>query len=208
MEQARLAELVASKMCHDFLGPITALTQGLELLKQSGAAEREEEAVSLLEAGITKAQAKFDFYRHALGGALGADGDLTLSSGRAAAERVFATLKPDLVWPGNDLTLPRAGMRVVLNILVIAAECLAKGGAVTLQAEPGEVRVIAEGERARLRQEISDGLRGDFKEDGFQSLYIQPFLTALLARQAGVDLIAREAPNRIELVMKSALFRA
>lgn len=207
MEQARLAELVASKMCHDFLGPITALTQGLELLKQSGAAEREEEAVSLLEAGIHKAQAKFDFYRHALGGALGGEGDLTLSSGRGAAERVFDTLKPNLVWPANEVTLPRAGMRVVLNILVIAAECLAKGGTVTLEAEGGEVRVVAEGERARLRQEISDGLRGDFKEDGFQALYIQPFLTALLARQAGVELIAREAPNRIELVMRSAHFR-
>jgi histidine phosphotransferase ChpT len=207
MEQARLAELVASKMCHDFLGPITALTQGLELLKQSGAAEREEEAVSLLEAGIHKAQAKFDFYRHALGGALGGEGDVALSGGRAAAERVFDTMKPTLVWPSNDITLPRAGLRVVLNILVIAGDCLAQGGTVTLEAETGEVRVIAEGEKARLRQEISDGLRGDFKEDGFQSLYIQPFLTALLAGQAGVELVAREAPNRIELVMKSALFR-
>jgi hypothetical protein len=33
-------------------------------------------------------------------------------------------------------------------------------------------------------------------------------LTALLARQAGVELMAREAPDRIELVMKSARFVA
>jgi histidine phosphotransferase ChpT len=208
MEQARLAELVASKVCHDFMGPMTALVRGLELLKESDVAQREGEAISLLEQGVHKAQAKLDFYRHALGGALGADGDLKLSSGRAAAASVYETFKANLVWAEQDISMPRGALRVVLNILMIANDCLAKGGTVTLEAEPGEVRVIAAGERARLRQEISDGLRGQFSEDGFQSLYVQPFLTALLARQAGVELMAREAPDRIELVMKSARFVA
>ncbi len=205
MEQARLAELVAAKMCHDFLGPITALTQGLDLLKQ-GSAEREE-AVSLLEAGVAKAQAKFDFYRHALAGALGAEGELRLSSGRAAAERVFATLKPQLVWAETDVALPRAALRVVLNMLIIASDCLARGGQVTLEADAGEIRVVATGEKTRLRTEVSDGLRGEMPDNELQSIYIQPFLTGLLARQAGVELVARESDGRIELAMKSAQFR-
>ena len=209
MEQSRLAELVASKVCHDFMGPMTALMRGLELLKESGAAQKDAEALSLLETGVHKAQAKLDFYRHAFGGALGsADAELRLSAGRPAAESVFSTFKAKLVWRATDVALPRAALRVVLNMLMIANDCLAKGGEIALEAEPGEVRVIATGERARLRQEISDGLRGEFSEEGFQSLYIQPFLTALLARQAGVELSAREAPDRIELVLKSPLFKA
>jgi histidine phosphotransferase ChpT len=209
MEQARLAELVASKVCHDFMGPMTALMRGLELLTESGAAQKDAEALSLLETGVAKAHAKLDFYRHALGGALGAsDSDLKLSAARPAAELVFSTFKASLDWRADDISMPRAALRVVLNMLMIANDCLAKGGVIGLEAEAGEVRVIAAGERARLRQEISDGLRGEFSEDGYQALYIQPFLTALLARQAGVELSAREAPNRIELVLKSPLFRA
>jgi histidine phosphotransferase ChpT len=206
MEQARLTELVASKMCHDFLGPITALTQGLDMIRDSSPAQREE-GMSLLEAGIAKAQSKFEFYRYALGGSF-PEGDLKLSSAKSAAEAAFQTCKAQLVWAQTDITLPRAAMRVVLNMLMIGNDCLAKGGSVTLYASPGEVTVVAAGERARMRQEISDGLRGHFSEDGFQSMFIQPFLTSLLARQAGVELMAREAEGAIELVMKSAHFKA
>jgi histidine phosphotransferase ChpT len=65
MEQARLAELLASKLCHDFMGPMTAMMHGLELLKQQQVGD--QEALSLLENGMVKAHAKLDFYRHALG---------------------------------------------------------------------------------------------------------------------------------------------
>jgi histidine phosphotransferase ChpT len=206
MEQARLTELVASKMCHDFLGPITALTQGLDMIKDSSLAQREE-GMSLLEAGIAKAQSKFEFYRYALGGSF-PEGELELSTARQAAEAAFQTCKARLVWAQADITLPRAAMRVVLNMLMIGNDCLAKGGTVTLNAGPGEVSVVAAGERARMRQEIADGLRGHFSEDGYQAMFIQPFLTSLLARQAGVELMAREAEGAIELVMKSAHFKA
>ncbi|HWA22049.1 MAG TPA: histidine phosphotransferase family protein [Caulobacterales bacterium] len=203
MEQARLTELVASKLCHDFMGPMTAMMHGLELLKQQPS---DAEALSLLENGVVKAHAKLDFYRHALGGALGGEGEAPLSSGCAAAQSVFATFKAKLDWQAPDLHLPRAVIRVVLNVLMIANDCLPKGGTVTLALEDGELRVIAVGERMKLKADTAAGLAGNFSEDGYQGLNPQPFLTALLARQAGVELVPSESPERIEFALRGPLF--
>jgi histidine phosphotransferase ChpT len=205
MEQARLTELVASKLCHDFMGPMTAMVHGLELLKQQPS---DTEALSLLENGVVKAHAKLDFYRHALGGALGGAGDAQLSSGQAAAESVFATFKAKLDWQAPDIALPRAVIRVVLNLLLIANDCLPKGGTVTLVLEEGQLKVFAAGERMKLKADTAAGLAGNFSEDGYQGLNPQPFLTALLARQAGVEPIATETPERIEFALKGPIFAA
>jgi histidine phosphotransferase ChpT len=191
MEQVRLAELVAGKLCHDFMGPMTAMMHGLELLKQAPGGDAE--ALSLLENGVVKAHAKLDFYRHSLGGALGGEGDTPLSAAMPAAQNLYSTFKAELDWQGGDLTLPRAVIRVVLNILMIANECLPKGGKVRLEAEGDEIRITATGEKARLRAEIATGLAGGVAEDGMASLYIMPLMTALLARQAGVALTTSEA---------------
>jgi histidine phosphotransferase ChpT len=206
MEQARLAELVASKLCHDIMGPMTAMMHGLELLKQTEIAD--PEAFSLLENGVTKAHAKLDFYRHALGGAMGGDGEAPLSAARAAASGLFSTLKPSLDWRAPDLPLPRAAIRVVLNVLMIANDCLPKGGAVSLDLADGALRVTALGERARLKPETAQGLSGAFSEEGFQALNVQPFLTSLLVRQAGVELTAREIEGGVEILLRSPRFTA
>lgn len=205
MEQARLAELVASKLCHDFMGPMTAMVHGLELLKQQPS---DAEALSLLENGVVKAHAKLDFYRHALGGALGGEGEAPLSVGHAAAQSVFATFKAKLDWQAPDLPLPRAMIRVVLNVLLIANDCLPKGGVVTLAADGAEVRVTAVGERMKLKPDTAAGLKGTFSEDGYQGLNPQPFLTALLARQAGVELAVNESPEGIAFTLKGPVFAA
>jgi histidine phosphotransferase ChpT len=181
------------------------MVHGLELLKQQPS---DTEALSLLENGVVKAHAKLDFYRHALGGALGGAGDAQLSSGQAAAESVFATFKAKLDWQAPDIALPRAVIRVVLNLLLIANDCLPKGGTVTLVLEEGQLKVFAAGERMKLKADTAAGLAGNFSEDGYQGLNPQPFLTALLARQAGVEPIATETPERIEFALKGPIFAA
>jgi histidine phosphotransferase ChpT len=206
MEQMRLAELVAAKLCHDFMGPMTAMGLGLALPR--GAPRGAPEALSLLENGVVKAHAKLDFYRHSLGGALGGDGEAPLSAGAASANALFATFKAKLDWRATDLTLPRAVIRVVLNILAIANECLPKGGTVTLDAEPGAITVTALGERAKVRPEIASGLVGEFAEDGMASMSIMPVITALIARQSGVSIAVGEVEGGFRFTLESPLFQA
>jgi hypothetical protein len=68
--------------------------------------------------------------------------------------------------------------------------------------------VFAVGERMKLKADTAAGLAGNFSEDGYQGLNPQPFLTALLAHQAGVEPVAIETPERIEFALKGPIFAA
>lgn len=210
MEGSQLAALVASRVCHDLVEPMSAIIQGLEMLKHADHGGRDADAISLIDHGVTKAWAKLEFFRFAFAGAH-VQGEGELEEARATAERLFGSLKPDLAWEAPRVEMPRAAVRVIMNLLMIGNECLPRGGVVRLEAGPGpsgaEVRVVAEGPRARLKPETAAGLRGEALEDGFQGHTIQPVLTGVLARHAGLDLSAREATGRVELIARSPAFQ-
>jgi histidine phosphotransferase ChpT len=207
IENTKLTALVASRICHDMVEPMSAIIQGLEMIKD-GDGKLDPDALSLLDTGVGKAWAKLEFFRFAMAGAT-AEGDSTLEEGRAVATKLYSVLKPELVWSAPNVAMPRAAVRVIVNLLLIANECLPRGGTVELTARPqgdaAEVVVIAKGPRAKLKETTAAALRG---EDGELSGHtIQPTLTGLLARQGGVELAARESEDCIELVARSANFK-
>jgi histidine phosphotransferase ChpT len=216
LEGSRLATLVASKLCHDVMGPMGVMLQGIEMLKESDTAGRNAEALGLLEQSVTKAYAKMQFFRSALAGGLPSEGDARLEDVRETAERLFTALKPELVWTSKPVTMPNAVLRVALNVLLIAGECLPRGGKVTLdtdqQGEEGELLIHVEGPRAILKADVAACLTGGTPEDGFQPYNIQAAMTGLLARQAGINVLIRQSaekqtPERLGFVLRAASIR-
>jgi histidine phosphotransferase ChpT len=210
IENTKLTALVASRICHDMVEPMSAIIQGLEMIKSADGKGLDPDALSLLDNGVGKAWAKLEFFRFALAGAM-AEGDSTLEEGRAVAEKLYGALKPELVWSAPAVAMPRPAVRVIVNLLLIANECLPRGGKVEVVAEKageqGEVRIVATGPRAKLREATAAALKGDAPEEGLSGHTIQPTLTGLLARQGGVDLSAREAEERVELIARSPGFK-
>lgn len=207
IENTKLTALVASRICHDMVEPMSAIIQGLEMIK-SGDGKTDPDALSLLDHGVAKAWAKLEFFRFALAGAV-AEGDSTLEEGREVAHKLYSALKPELKWNAPNVAMPRPAVRVIVNLLLIANECLPRGGTVEVVAEKtsagGEVRVVAVGPRAKLREATAAALRGEGEE--LSGHTIQPTLTGLLARQGGVELAARESEERVELIARSAAFK-
>lgn len=206
MDGPRLTALLASRICHDLLGPVSAIIQGLDMAQQASDGKNAD-ALSLLEHGAVNMWAKLDYFRFAFASAF-VEGDGPLDEGRAVAEKLFSTLKPKLVWAAPEMTAPRAATRVIMNLLLIGADCLPRGGTLTVEADgKGEVRIVAQGQRAMLKAETQQALRQEEPNDGFKGHNVQPYYTALIAQAAGVTLLAREAPERIELVAKSPAFQ-
>jgi histidine phosphotransferase ChpT len=211
IENTKLTALVASRICHDMVEPMSAIIQGLEMIKD-GDGKADPDALSLLDHGVGKAWAKLEFFRFAMAGAM-AEGDSELEEGRAVALKLYSVLKPELVWSAPAVAMPRPAVRVIVNLLLIANECLPRGGKVEISAskqnQGGEIVVTATGPRAKLKEATAMALRGE--GDELTGHTIQPTLTGLLARQGGVELSARETPGdpegKVELIARSASFR-
>jgi histidine phosphotransferase ChpT len=211
IENTKLTALVASRICHDMVEPMSAIIQGLEMIKD-GDGKADPDALSLLDHGVGKAWAKLEFFRFAMAGAM-AEGESELEEGRAVAIKLYSVLKPELVWSAPAVAMPRPAVRVIVNLLLIANECLPRGGKVEItaskQAEGGEIVVTATGPRAKLKEATALALRGEGQE--LTGHTIQPTLTGLLARQGGVELSARETAGdpegKIELIARSAAFK-
>jgi histidine phosphotransferase ChpT len=208
IENTKLTALVASRICHDMVEPMSAIIQGLEMIKAQEGAKTDPDALSLLDTGVGKAWAKLEFFRFALAGAI-AEGESTLEEGRQVAHKLYSVLKPELKWNAAPVAMPRPAVRVIVNLLLIANECLPRGGVVEITAAKhgagGEVVIAATGPRAKLREATAAALRG--QEGELSGHTIQPTLTALLARQGGVELLARESEEKIELIARSAAFK-
>ena len=209
IENTKLTALVASRICHDMVEPMSAIIQGLEMIKGADG-KADPDALSLLDHGVAKAWAKLEFFRFALAGAI-AEGESELEEGRAVAVKLYSALKPELVWNVPEVKMPRPAVRVIVNLLLIANECLPRGGTVEVTAEKhgagGEVIVSAKGSRAKLREQTAIALRGEGPEAEISGHTIQPVLTGLLARQGGVEITAREGEDRVELIARSGAFK-
>jgi histidine phosphotransferase ChpT len=203
IENTKLTALVASRICHDMVEPMSAIIQGLEMIK-SADGKTDPDALSLLDAGVGKAWAKLEFFRFAMAGAV-AEGDSDIEEGKPVAEKLYSVLKPELVWSVGSVRMPRPAVRVIVNLLLIANECLPRGGTVELTATDGEVVVTAKGPRAKLREATGLALRGEGGE--LSGHTIQPTLTALLAQQGGVELSARESEETVEFIARSTAFK-
>src|SRR5262249_32523210 len=205
IENTQLAALIASKICHDLVEPMNAIIQGHEMIKSADQQKPDPDALSLLDQGVAKARAKLDFCRFAISGA-NAQGDSQLEETRATAEKLYALLKPELVWSAPTINMPRPAVRVIANLLLIANECLPRGGKVEVSGETGEVRITATGARAALRSPTAQALRGEPPEGGLTGYTIQQTLTGMLARQNDVELLVREGEEKVELVARSTAF--
>jgi histidine phosphotransferase ChpT len=213
IEGPRLAALVASRVCHDMAEPMNALIQGLDMLKENDAAGKNADAIALMEHGVAKAWAKLEFFRFAFagGGAAGGEGDGRLDEAKATAEKLYGALKPALEWKAPAMTLPRAALKVFMNALFIANECLPKGGVVVVNAgregETTEIRLTCSGQRAGMRPATLAALRGELPEDGYPGPVVQPLLTGILARQTGVEIVSQTGESSVDLVLRSPHFK-
>lgn len=176
-----LAELVGSRLCHDLVNPLSAISNGMELIGLSGIPHSPE--LDLIGSAIDDAMARIRFFRVAFGSAR--EGE-TLSE-REMREIVSATyaggrLSVDWSISGD---LPRREARLILLFLNCVETALPLGGGL-------DVRRVAAG------WEVSgEGRKLVFDADLWQILE-QPNLAvaSLPASRVQFALLARECAER------------
>jgi histidine phosphotransferase ChpT len=186
--QAELAAHLAGRLCHDLISPVSAIVSGLDLLEDPSAQDMRDDAMNLIAQSARKLASALSFARVAYGSSSSAETfdprDLeTLTRG------VFSHVRADLDWAVQADRLEKPPARALLNLAQIGATALPTGGmarvTVDTEAEETVVKLEARGNRARLRPEAQQGLRGEAMSEGLPGQWVQTFYLQALVADAG-----------------------
>mgnify|MGYP000181593221 CR=1 FL=1 len=204
MEASALASLVCARLCHDLVGPVSAIGAALDVLEDEDAEDMREDAMGLLRESANGAWARLEFTRLAFGAGGSAPGRLDAGELKRVTDAMFEKAKVDIEWVGSGQSLEKSSARVLLNLVLLAVEALPRGGSVTIEIAPNgvEQHIQCEGPRARLAPAAVLALEGKAPEGGFDARSIQPFFAGLLARQAGGSARAKLAEGRVDLLAR------
>lgn len=203
--EARLSSLMASKLCHDLVGPLAALHNGIELMRD-GDAKLREEALPLIDMSAQEALARLGFFRLAFGAMGSGEGDAPLADARKAAMNYFREGRVDLQWiEPSGIFWPKAQVKLLLNLIFIASGCLPRGGAlrIILLPTPHLFKIEAIGLNAVMLPAIAEALQQDAADLNAETCVAH--YVRLLAQSGGCDLGIEPDDGRVNFNVRRHL---
>ncbi|SDR33120.1 histidine phosphotransferase family protein [Pseudovibrio sp. Tun.PSC04-5.I4] len=186
-----LAALVASRVCHDIISPVGAITNGLEVLDEEGNEDMADFAMDLIRKSARQASAKLQFARLAFGAAGSAGAEIDLGDAQEVATGYMSNEKANLEWAMPRLLLPKNQVKLVLNLLLLMNQCVPRGGIITISmeedAQAPNFLLKAEGTNARIPQVVGEILSGQ-EPERIDAHTVQPIYAVLLAGEAGFNI--------------------
>lgn len=192
-----LAAMLCSRVCHDLINPIGAIGNGLEVLGDPNQGDMAEGARDLIASAAKQSRAKLEFARLAYGASSTSGTDIDTRECERVARILFDIEKADLEWNVPLILLPKHKAKLFMNMLLIAAGSVPRGGQVTasITGEAGQEkfeftsRSDPEKRQKTLVPSGSAGLLSGIPDEGFvDARGIQPFYTGLLARMTDMDI--------------------
>jgi histidine phosphotransferase ChpT len=203
LSPGELASLLCSRICHDVISPVGALNNGLELLDEPGA---EVDALNLIKMSARNASARLQFARIAFGAAGSAGSQIDTGDAEAVASAYMANEKSSLVWNGARAYLPKAVVKLILNMILIGNGSVPRGGTidVELPSEANEhtVTVRAAGPMIRVSEKFIQLHNNQPLEEAVDAHAVQYYYTLLLAREAKLALNVNVNAERLLLTAK------
>jgi len=181
----RVAELLASRLCHDMISPVGAVKTGVELFTEFGD-DADGETMGLIAKSAVQAADKLQFFRLAYGSAGRTASGVSVADAMALVRAVCGNPRTTIETGALDAVPPPGGIKLMLNGAMLAGDCLPRGGVVRLaSARAGGafvVEVSATGERANVDGEISEALSGAAKSADLTPRSAHAYYTAVVAR--------------------------
>ena len=164
LENLRVMELLCSKICHDLISPVSAINHGLEFLDPTEI-DLFQSSLKLVHTSARQAVERLSFFRLILG--TGGDSDhFSWNQIYAALQshlddrRISLEISAESMNAGIEL--PRNTAKALMFGVLVMADCLPRGGVIQLSSSNwitlGETRIISQGDRCRLRQDVESGL--------------------------------------------------
>ena len=182
----RVMELIASRICHDLVSPVGAVSNGVELMQELGD-DAGDEAMKLIADSALQASIRLKAFRLSYGAA-GTDKNVGFKDIRDVftdllkAGRIQAEFEPDL---GVKYSMPPRGFfKVLLNLLIMAEECNHGEGKISVTSLEGNkgLKILVTGKNPGFREGAEAALRGDTNADDLDPRSVHAYVTGKFAQ--------------------------
>lgn len=187
-----LAALLASRVCHDVIGPVGAIINGLEVLDEDTDEEMREIAMQLVRKSADSASVKLKFSRLAFGASGSAGSEIDLSEAGEISVEFAASPRLTLEWNCPHQTRPKDEVKLLMNMVLIGITTIPRGGVIKVTATEDrnnpsyEVRCTGRG--AKFPEKVGALIRAEVRAEEIDARDVQVYYTGLIARLAGMDL--------------------
>lgn len=185
-----LSALISSKICHDVIGPVGAIFNGLEVLADDDDPGSREYALNVIKDFTTQASAKLQFARFAFGAAGKVGSVIDLRNAEEISRAYVDGDKHTLDWQVPPGQMDKDKVKLLLNMIAAAVTGLPRGGTVRVEVtDPNGVptfTVRCTGQAARPPQHLAEFVEGT--PVALDAMTIQPYYTCRLAQAAGMRL--------------------
>ncbi len=202
-----LAALISSKICHDVIGPVGAIYNGLEILDEDDDTEAKNYALDVIRNVTEQASARLQFARFAFGAAGSAGAQIDLGTAEQISRGLVSQGKHRLVWRGMPGHMAKDKVKLLLNLIASAITALPRGGEIEVgiagSLDKPNFTLRCQGTGARPPQYLSDYVAGG-QPPQLDAMSIQAYYTWRLAASSRMRLeIAKDGAD-IVLSARSA----
>jgi histidine phosphotransferase ChpT len=149
-----LIALLGSRICHDLISPIGAISNGVELLMMDGGSMGPE--IALIAESVANANARIRFFRVAFGSS-GPDQRI----GRTEVVSILSDLtrggRLTIEWRCAE-DLPRREVKLAFLIIQCIETAMAFGGRILVDQQNGKWTITGSAAKLKLDQTLWDGL--------------------------------------------------
>jgi histidine phosphotransferase ChpT len=158
IDGVKLSELIAVKLCHDLAGPVGAINNGADLLKD-GSDNIFEQALDLVDASAKDAVARILYYRQAYGAA-STQAETSISSLKTLADNIFISKNITINWltepstAGVAQSVSGVDAKIILNLITIISNSLIYGGSISIKTAKKMIDIRGEGKAVKADMEV------------------------------------------------------
>ncbi|MGK2284907.1 histidine phosphotransferase family protein [Pedomonas sp. V897] len=196
MKSVEFASLLCSRLCHDLVSPVGALSNGVELLADETDPEMQAQCLQLLADSVQQAANRLKFFRLAFGGGGSFSAQVDVREAQSAIQGMFPADKVKIEWMIGPSALPKTAIKILLNLALIAGDTLLRGGVLQVAAEQTgdmlDIAVRAEGPRLLLGEDLRQALSGQVPDGEVTPREAPALLVRTLLAEAGVSLQVSE----------------
>ena len=184
IDAVSLSALMSSRLCHDLINPIGALSSGLEVLGDPSMDQSmREAALDLIKSSAEKSVALLKYARLAYGASGGVGAELPYEEARNVLQALLAWTKASLDWRIAPGYAPKDEVKALLVLGAAAADCVPRGGSIVISGERGSYDIKVAGQRVIVQDDMMRALAGDLAD--LKPKFTPHYLSGIAARAAG-----------------------